>query len=89
MQHTNIFHLQGFVAICKCAFFAFVFAKAMMYREALFSTSVFFQYKNYFTVTITGVAGNFDWEGLKMEKSCDVSLVMFFSVLITMKSRHN
>jgi len=30
-----------------------------------------------------GVAEKFDWEGNKMEKSCNVSLVTFFSAVIT------
>jgi len=31
-----------------------------------------------FLVPLTGVARNFDWEGPKMEKFCDVILVTFF-----------
>jgi len=34
----------------------------------------------------TGVARNFDWKGLKMEKSYGVSLVRFFGDEITMTS---
>jgi len=41
---------------------------------------------------LTGVASNFDWEGLKIEKSCNISLVKFFGDVIAMTSlkwRHN
>jgi len=34
----------------------------------------------------TVVARNLDWEGPKMEKSCDVSLVSLFGDVITMAS---
>jgi len=35
---------------------------------------------------ITGVASNFDWRGLKLEKNCDIILVTFFSNLMVMIS---
>jgi len=38
-----------------------------------------------FTVS-TDVARNFDWEGPKIEKSCDLSLVTFFGDVIKMTS---
>jgi len=31
----------------------------------------------------TGVAKNFDWEGPKMEKACDINLVTFLRDVIT------
>jgi len=34
----------------------------------------------------TGVARNFDWEGPKMEESCDINLVTYFGDVITMAS---
>jgi len=33
-----------------------------------------------------GVTRNFDWEGPKMEKSCDVSLVTFIGDVLRMTS---
>jgi len=33
----------------------------------------------------TGVARNFDWEGPKIEKFCDVILVTFFGGVMMMK----
>jgi len=33
----------------------------------------------------TGVARNFDWRGLKMEKFCDDVLMTFFGDVIAMK----
>jgi len=37
-------------------------------------------------VVCTGVARNFDWEGPKMEKFCDVILVTFFGDVMIMTS---
>jgi len=38
-------------------------------------------------LVLTGVARDFDWEGPKMEKSCDGKiLVMFFDDVITIAS---
>jgi len=40
----------------------------------------------------TGVARNFDWEGPKMKKICDVNLVTFFGDVVaitSLKWRHN
>jgi len=45
-----------------------------------------------FIANDTGVARNFDWEGPKMEKSCDFSLVTFFGdviIVTSLKRRHN